>query len=108
MAFYLLQVAYNPEGWKALVEQPQNRIEAIKPAIEQLDGTIVAGWFAFGDYDVVAIIELPSNVSAAAASIAFSAGGAVKAVKTTPLMTAEEGVEAMQLAATSVYQPAGA
>ena len=32
----------------------------------------------------------------AALSIANSAGGAVKAIRTTPLMTGEEGVEAMR------------
>ena len=87
MATFLIQAAYNSEGWKGLIAQPQDRIEAIKPAVEQLDGTIVAGWMAFGEYDVVAIVELPSNVSAAAFSIAVSAGGTVKGFKTTPLMS---------------------
>ena len=108
MASYLLQVSYTPEGWKTLIEHPQNRIEAIKPAITQLDGTVVAGWLSFGDYDIVAIVDLPSNVSAAAMSMAFAAGGVLKAIKTTPLISADEGVEAMEFAAESVYQPAGA
>jgi hypothetical protein len=36
MPHYLLQVAYSIEGWKALVKKPQNRIEAVRPAIESL------------------------------------------------------------------------
>ena len=35
---------------------------------------------------------MPDHMSAAAISIAFSAGDAVKAIKTTPLMTVEEGM----------------
>jgi hypothetical protein len=35
----------------------------------------------------------PDNVSAAALSVALTAGGAVKAYETTPLMTPEEGIE---------------
>jgi uncharacterized protein with GYD domain len=83
-------------------------MKAITPAVEQLDGSVVAGWLAFGDYDVVAIIDLPTNVSAAAFSMAVSAGGTVKAFKTTPLMSMEEAVTAMDLAAESLYEPATA
>jgi hypothetical protein len=36
----------------------------------------------------------------------FAAGGACKAVKTTPLLTAEEAVEAMKKAAGSEYRAA--
>ena len=105
MAIFMIEAAYNTDGWKGLIARPQDRIEAIKPAVEQLDGTIVAGWLAFGEYDIVAIIELPNNVSAAAFSIAVSAGGTVKGFKTTPLMSMDEAVEAMELAAESAYAP---
>ena len=106
MAFYLIQVAYNTDGWKGLISNPQDRIEAIKPAVEQLDGSVVAGWLAFGEYDIVAIAELPTNISAAAFSMAVAAGGSVKAFKTTPLMTMDEAVTAMELASDSAYAPA--
>jgi hypothetical protein len=39
--------------------------------------------------------------------MAASAGGAVKATKTTPLMTMEEGIEAMRKAGTAGYRPPG-
>ena len=108
MAFYMIQAAYNTDGWKGLIAQPQDRIDAIKPALEQLDGTVVAGWLAFGEYDIVAIVELPTNVSAAAFSMAVSAGGTIKAFQTTPLMSMDEAVSAMELAAESAYAPATA
>jgi uncharacterized protein with GYD domain len=105
MAHYLLQVTYAPEAWAALVDEPQSRTEAVQPAVEQLGGTVHSTWLAFGEYDVISILELPDNVRAAAISMAISAGGAVKAIKTTPLMTWEEGVEAMREAAQAAYQP---
>jgi uncharacterized protein with GYD domain len=108
MAFYLIQAAYNTDGWKGLIANPQDRIEAIRPAVEQLDGTIVAGWLAFGEYDIVAIAELPTNVSAAAFSMAVAAGGTVKDFKTTPLMSMDEAIAAMELASESAYAPATA
>jgi hypothetical protein len=48
---------------------------------------------------------MPDNVSAAAFSVAASAGGAIKAIKTTPLLSLEDGVEAMKKAATAGYKP---
>jgi uncharacterized protein with GYD domain len=105
MPHFLTQVSYTEHAWQALVSNPQNRMEAIRPAIEKLGGRIVNSWFAFGDYDVVLITEFPNNVSAAALSIAAAAGGACKSIKTTPLMDTAEGLEALKKAAASGYQP---
>jgi uncharacterized protein with GYD domain len=55
--------------------------------------------------DVLVICQLPNNVSAAAFSMAGAAGGAVKAIKTTPLMSTEEAMEAMRKANGLGYQP---
>jgi hypothetical protein len=48
---------------------------------------------------------MPDNVTVTALSMAFNAGGAVKAVKTTVLLTPEESVQAMRKASESVYKP---
>jgi uncharacterized protein with GYD domain len=108
MPTYLQQVSYTPEAWKALVQNPQNRLDAVRPAIERLGGRIVTGWFAFGDYDAVLITEFPTNVEAAAIAVAFAAGGACKNVKTTPLLSAEEAVLAIKKAAGTGYRSATA
>jgi uncharacterized protein with GYD domain len=105
MAYYALQAAYTPLGWAALLKEPQHRLEAIKPVIERLGGTVVNGWFVFGEYDLLVICEMPNNVSAAALSMAISAGGAIKAVKTAPLMTFEDGLEALRQAKAAEYVP---
>lgn len=105
MPHYLQQVAYSREGWEALVANPQDRIEAVRPAIEKLGGRIVQAWFSFGDYDVVVISDLPDNVSAAAIAMAFAAGGACKSVQTTPLISAEEAIQALKKAGKCGYRP---
>ena len=104
MSHYLLQVSYAPEAWAALIAQPHDRIEVVRPVVEKLGGKITHGWFAFGDYDLVAIIEMPGNVEAAAFSLAASAGGAIRALKTTPLLTTAEGVEALRKAGKAGYK----
>jgi uncharacterized protein with GYD domain len=107
MAYYMLQAAYTPEAWGAMVKNPQNRMEAIRPTVEKLGGKIEGAWLAFGEYDVVLICQMPNNVSAAAFSMVGAAGGAVRAVKTTPLMTTEEAMEAMRKAGGVSYRPPG-
>jgi uncharacterized protein with GYD domain len=108
MAQFMVQVAYTSEAWKMLIQNPQNRLEMVRPVLEELGGNLEDGWFAFGEYDLVAIVNLPDNTSAAAFSLAASAGGALKAIKTTPLMSIDEGVKAMRMAATSGYRPPSA
>ena len=106
MPYYMIQGAYNPEGMSALVKSPQNRIAAVKPAIEKLGGTLKEAYFSFGDeYDFVIIAEMPDNVSAVAISMAFGAGGALKTTKTTPLLTATETLDAMKKASGAEYTP---
>ncbi len=104
---YLLQVSYTTEALAAMIKKPQNRGEAVRKAIEKLGGAIGGFWMSFGDYDVVAIIDMPDNVSAAAFALACAAGGGCKSVKTTPLLSGEEAMAAMKKAATSGYKPAG-
>jgi len=106
MSHYLWQVGYSTEGWAALVKNPQNRIEAVRPAVEKLGGKIESGWFSFGKYDVVAIVQFPDNVSAAAMAIAVGTSSTIRAFRTTPLLSPAEGVEAMKKAATAGYKPA--
>lgn len=108
MAYYLIEVAYTPEAWAAMVKNPQDRAAAVEPAIKKLGGTMERFWLSFGEYDIVGVVEMPDSVAAAAFSLAISAGGACKNVKTTPLLTIEEGVEAMKRAATCGYKAATA
>ena len=104
MPQFLTQVSYTDQAWQALVSNPQNRLQAIRPVVENLGGRVVNAWFAFGDCDFVLITEMPDNVSAAALAIAAAAGGACKSIKTTPLLETSEGLEALKKAATSGYR----
>lgn len=105
MAHYLIQAAYTSDAWASMVKEPQDRIEAIRPVVESLGGSLVAGYLTFGEYDTVAILELPDNEAAAAFAMAASAGGHLKALKTSPLLTTEEGLEAANKAASLTYRP---
>ncbi len=105
MATFLVEAAYTPEAWAILLKNPQDRSQVVQTAIEKLGGRIERSWLSFGDYDIVVVVDMPDSVSAAAFAMAVSAGGSCKAVKTTPLLSVQEGVEAMKRAGESGYRP---
>ncbi len=105
MPNYLLQLSYTSESWAALIEHPQDRIEATRKAVERLGGKVGTAGITLGDYDVVGILGMPDVATAAAYAMALAAGGACKDIKTTRLLSVAEGIDAMKKAGTSGYQP---
>jgi uncharacterized protein with GYD domain len=107
VAKYLVQLGYTPQAWASQIKDPKNRVEIVSKLLESMGARFEATYMAFGEYDIVFIMDAPDNVTAAAISMVVSAGGAVKSLQTTALITIEEGIEAMRRAgkAASAYQP---
>ncbi|MGA2726849.1 MAG: GYD domain-containing protein [Terracidiphilus sp.] len=105
MPSYLIQGSYTVEALQALMKKPQDRTAVVAKAVENLGGSLTGLWLSFGDQDIVALVELPNNVSAAALALAIAAGGALKSTKTTPLLTVAQATQAMKKAASSGYTP---
>ena len=109
MALYMYQAAYTPESWAAQLKNPQNRAEQVgRTACEAAGGKMIGAWYAFGDYDLIIIADMPDAESMAALSLAVAAGGAISKQHTTALMSGAQGVAAMKTAATvaKTYKPA--
>ncbi|MGA2560324.1 MAG: GYD domain-containing protein [Terracidiphilus sp.] len=104
MATYLVQTSYTQQALAAMVKKAQNRTEPIRKAVEKLGGSLVGLWLSFGKHDVVCMMEMPDNISAAAMAIAVAAGGAVQNTHTTPLLSVEDGIVALKKAAGSGYK----
>jgi uncharacterized protein with GYD domain len=107
MSSYLLQVSYTTQSVASLLKNPQNRTEVVRKSVKKLGGKLQGLWMAFGDYDVVAIVDMPDNVSAAAMALAVAGSGTASSVKTTPLLSMEEGVAALKKAGNSGYKAVG-
>lgn len=107
MPRYLIQASYNQGGVSDLVRTPQDRSVALRPVVEGMGGKLESFDYALGEYDVVAIVELPDNVTAAALAMALGAGGALKEYKTTALVSVSEAMEAMRKASGAGYRPPG-
>ncbi|HTT49807.1 MAG TPA: GYD domain-containing protein [Streptosporangiaceae bacterium] len=106
MALYMYQAAYTPESLAAQIKEPQDRIEAVRPSLEALGGTILAAGYPFGDYDVLVIYEAADDTVAASFAMAVAAGGAVRSGRTTRLLDGREWVESLRKAQGSTYRPA--
>ena len=90
MPKYMVQASYVGEGLKGLLKEGgTKRREAVVKAIESLGGKLESFYYAFGDYDVVGIADMPDNVSSVAFSLMINVSGVIEA-KTTALLTPEE------------------
>lgn len=105
MAQYLLQYAYTPEAWSKQLKTEDGDIGMARKVAKNLGGSLVSGWFTFGDYDVAVIIEVPDHMTAAAVSVALSAAGYARAAKTTLLITEAEGKAMLKKAKSAKATP---
>jgi len=98
MSFYLYQLSYSKEAVKALVAKPSDREAAARKLIEALGGKLHHLFFAFGEYDIVCLIEGPDDKFMMAGAAAVASAGTVSASKTTKLMSAADAMAALTLA----------
>jgi|SRR3990172_1261752 len=90
MPKYLYQACYTAEGTKGLLKEGGSKRRLVIEAMAKAaGGKIEAFYYAFGDSDVVVILDAPDHASAAAVSLAVNASGAVN-LKTTVLLTPED------------------
>ena len=98
MPYFLTQASSTSEAWSALIRNPHDRFDTLRPVVEKLGGRMVNEFF-------VLILEMPDEASAAALAVAPAGGGALRATKTTQLITAAERVEILKRAASCGYKP---
>jgi len=90
MPKFLIEASYTAEGAKGLLKEGgTKRRQAADNAIKSVGGTMEAFYFAFGDSDAYVLFDAPDYATAAGASIAINASGAVR-TKTVALLMPED------------------
>jgi uncharacterized protein with GYD domain len=107
MPLYLSKFSYTPETWAKMVSNPEDRRKAAQSYIESVGGKLHGFWYAFGEHDGYNLWEAPDNVSMASVALAIGAGGALRSIETTVLMSVEETLDALRKAAEVRYRPPG-
>jgi uncharacterized protein with GYD domain len=78
MPKFLVEVKYSLDGAKGLMaEGGSSRVTASKTLVESLGGRLETFYFAFGESDAYLIVDMPDNVSAAAAALIAKVSGGV-------------------------------
>lgn len=105
MAKYLVEASYSAEGLRGVQKDGgSSRRDAAARAISSVGGHLESMYYAFGDHDVIGIIEAPDNMTASAFAIGVSATGLIR-TKLTPLLTVEEVDQAVKKSMS--YRPPG-
>lgn len=105
MPMYLVQASLSVEALKGtLSEGGTQREAALREAIEGLGGKLAGFYYAYGEYDVVTLVEAPDNVAVAAIAATVGAAG-VASTNTTVLLTPAEMDEVAQKSVS--YRPPG-
>jgi uncharacterized protein with GYD domain len=90
MAKYLVKVSYTADGLKGLVKEGAvSRKKSVEALVVSMGGKTEAFYYAFGDYDVYCIFEIPDDVTAAALALALNGSGLVTS-STTVLISPED------------------
>ncbi|MGQ9626265.1 MAG: GYD domain-containing protein [Anaerolineae bacterium] len=91
MPVYILLMKLTDQGIKNIKDAPQ-RIEAAIGAFEKMGGKLLGFYAVMGEYDYVAIGEMPNDEVATAFLLGLGAGGNVRTT-TLKALTKEQFVE---------------
>jgi uncharacterized protein with GYD domain len=104
MPLYLLRFSYTTDSVKAMLANPHDRAKAASDAAETVGAKMVGFWWALGEFDGVALLDAPDNMTAGAVSMLVGGSGALSRLETTVLLTMDEGQDAMRKAAAAAYR----
>jgi uncharacterized protein with GYD domain len=86
---YLAHSTYTPETWSKLIENPEDRQEAMGHALESAGCKLHSLWFALSQPRGYALIE-GDDISVAAFLAAADASGSVRHIEATALLSPEQ------------------
>jgi len=91
MSNYILLIRWTEQGISKIKESPA-RYNSFKSSVEKAGGKLIGGYYTFGKYDVVLIIEAPSDEVVMSLMLKVGSAGNVKS-QTLKAFTAEEGIK---------------
>ena len=108
MAKYLIQAGYSSEGLKGVMKEGgTGRRSAIEAGAKSLGFKVEALYFAFGEGDIIAVVDAPDNMTMASFALLVGGTGALSSYRTTVLLTPEEIDQAAKKASAASYRAPG-
>ncbi len=96
MAWYMIQFSRTSDAWSKMISEPEDFSgDVVSRVVKRFGGRIKDIWYTSGGYDGFLICELPDRETAAAISIAYSATGMCKDIRTLMLLTVDQAQQAV-------------
>ncbi len=113
MGYYLVRCDYTASAWRDLLSDKQVSAESRLAPVRKLaqkyggdfveladedgkGGRILGKFIGFGAHDLIGFVRMPTPTAARSFSMVISSHDGVRGFEITPLLTFDEGVEAMQ------------
>lgn len=107
MPHYLVEFAYTPETWAALIKKPEDRSAAVESLLKSAGGRLVSLYYHAGESDGTIVAELPNDQAANAVALTAHASGSLRMMRTTRLYTPQETIDALTQAGKLTFRAAG-
>ena len=91
MSHYILLINWTEQGISKIKESP-DRFSYFKASVEKAGGKLIGGYYTFGEYDVVIIIEAPNDEAVMSLMLKVVSVGNVK-TKTLKAFDLDEGLK---------------
>jgi uncharacterized protein with GYD domain len=91
LSHYILLINWTEQGISKIKES-SDRYSSFKALVEKAGGKLIGGYYTFGEYDVVIIIEAPNDEAVMSLLLKVGSAGNVR-TKTLKAFTAEEGMK---------------
>src|SRR3954453_10436844 len=94
MSHYILLINWT-EQRISKVKESYDRYSSFRASVEKAGGKLIGGYYTFGEYDVVIIIEAPNDEAVMSLMLKVGSAGNVR-TKTLKAFTAEEGMKVIK------------
>ena len=94
MSQYILLINWTQQGISKIKES-SDRYNSFKASVEKAGGKVIGGYYTFGEYDVIIIIEAPNDEVVMSLMLKVGSAGNVR-TKTLKAFTVEEGTKVIK------------
>ena len=98
MPKYVAFFGITSDAMSRFIDRPEDRRGPVRALVEAVGGRLDSYYWMFGQYDGMAIIDVPDSDSAAAVALAATSSGAFRLFETHELIEADNLVRILQRA----------
>lgn len=104
MPVFITQGRYTSSALKGMAAKPENRATEVGKLCERHGGKLIGYYVTFGEYDWMAICDMPDAQSIFAVLATAGSGSGVSDMKTALALTPAEAMRGFEMAGTAAAQ----